>query len=57
MTHDIHFLRLNINDEYNNNINNDDISNQLCNQYRIDHWMKNTSGGGFSFDGFTVCLF
>lgn len=34
------FLRLNINDDYNNKMNNVDIADQLRNQYRPDRWMR-----------------
>jgi len=35
------FLRLNFIDNYNNNMNGADIADQLRNQYRLDHWMRN----------------
>ena len=35
------FLRLNVNDEYNNGMGDVDISDQLRNQYRIDIWLRN----------------
>ena len=35
------FLRLNFIDNYNNNMNGADIADQLRNQYRPDHWMRN----------------
>ena len=35
------FLLLNLIDDYNNNMNGTDISDQLRNQYRPDHWMRN----------------
>ena len=35
--HPMNFLRLDFNDEYNNKMNDVDISNQLRNQYRINH--------------------
>ncbi len=34
-------LRLNFIDDYNNNMNGADIADQLHNQYRPDHWMRN----------------
>jgi hypothetical protein len=34
-------LRLNFIDDYNNNMNGADIADQLRNQYRPDHWMRN----------------
>ena len=34
------FLRLNINDDYNNDMGGVDIANQLRNYYRFDHWMR-----------------
>ena len=34
------FLRAVVNDEYNNTMNQVDISDQLRNYYRIDHWMR-----------------
>ena len=33
------FLRLSINDSYNNNMNNVDIADQLCINYHPDCWM------------------
>jgi len=34
-------LHLNFIDDYNNNMNGADIADQLRNQYRPDHWMRN----------------
>ena len=39
---DFHFLRLNINDEYNKEMGDVDISDQLRNSYRFDHWLRKT---------------
>ena len=39
--HDMGHLRLNFIDDYNNNMNGADIADQLQNQYRPDHWMRN----------------
>ena len=36
------YLRLNIRDDYNKDMGHVDISNQLQNQYRFDHWMQKT---------------
>ena len=33
-------LRLNINDDYNNNMNSVDINDQFHNQYMINHWIQ-----------------
>ena len=38
----IEFLRLNINDDYNEDMGHVDISDQLRNYYRFDHWMRKT---------------
>ena len=38
----IQFLRWNINDEYNWGMGQVDISDQLRNQYRLDHWLRQT---------------
>jgi Transposase IS4 len=35
------FLRLNVNDDYNNDMNAVDIADQLRNNYRFDHWLRN----------------
>ena len=37
----IGFLRLNVIDDYNNNMNSTDIADQYRNVYRPDHWMRN----------------
>ena len=34
------FLRLNINDDYNHDMGHVDMSDQLRNYYRFDHWMR-----------------
>ena len=39
---DFRFLRLNINDEYNQEMGDVDISDQLRNTYRCDHWLRKT---------------
>ena len=38
--HDMKILRMNTNDDYNNNTNIIDISGPIFNQYRIDHCMN-----------------
>ena len=35
--HPMNFLCLNVNNEYDNKMNDLDISNQICNQYQINH--------------------
>ena len=37
----MNFLRLNLIDDYNDNMNNTDISDQLRNQYCMDYWICN----------------
>jgi len=37
----IEFLRVNVNDDYNNKMNAVDVADQLRNQYRMDHWLRN----------------
>ena len=37
----IGYLRLNFIDDYNNHMNGADIADQLWNQYRPNHWMRN----------------
>ena len=37
---EVKFLHLNINDDYNHDMGNVDIADQLQNYYRFDHWMK-----------------
>ena len=39
MVQDSHFLRLNVNDSYSYNINSVELSDQLQNVYRVNHWM------------------
>ena len=34
------FLRLNVNNDYNQDMGHVDVSDQLRNQYRFDHWMR-----------------
>jgi len=41
----IGFLRLGWIDNYNNKMNSTAISDQLCNMYRPDHWMRNHKWG------------
>ena len=36
----IKFLRLNVIEDYNNNMNSTDIADQLRGVYRPDHWMR-----------------
>lgn len=35
------FLCLNVNDDYNNGMGDVDVSDQLRNYYRLDHWLHN----------------
>ena len=42
----VEFLRLNMIDDYNHNMNSVDVADQLRDVYRPDHWMRNRSGGG-----------
>ena len=37
---DVNFLRVNVNDDYNHLMNPVDIADQLRNNYRFDHWMR-----------------
>ena len=37
---EVKFLHLNINDDYNHDMGNVDIADQLQNYYRFDHWMR-----------------
>ena len=37
----MNFLRLNLFDDYNDNMNNTNISDQLRNNYRMDYWIRN----------------
>ena len=37
----MNFLRLNVNNDYNNDMNAVDIADQLRNNYRFDHWLRN----------------
>ena len=37
---EMQFLILNTNYDYSNNINSADIRNQICNQYKIKHWIQ-----------------
>jgi hypothetical protein len=39
-TEQLNFLRLNINDDYNNSMGHVDVSDQLRNYYRFDHWLR-----------------
>jgi Transposase IS4 len=39
-TETLRYLRLNLNDEYNNKMGHVDISDQLRNYYRFDHWAR-----------------
>lgn len=36
----LRFLRLNVNDDYNNDMGHVDVSDQLRNHYRFDHWLR-----------------
>jgi hypothetical protein len=38
----IKFLRLNVNDDYNKGMSDVDVSDQLRNYYRFDHWLRKT---------------
>ena len=49
MVRDAHFLRLNVNDSYNHNPNSVDLSDQLQNMYRVDHWMCKYKWGSYIF--------
>lgn len=35
------FLRLNVNDDYNNDMGHTDVADQLRNSYKFDHWFRN----------------
>ena len=37
---DAHFFCLNVNDSYNCNMNSVDLSDQIQNVYRVDHWIR-----------------
>ena len=54
--HKIQFLRLNINDDYNNDMNSVDIRDLITKQYRTNHYMKNKSCSGSSFGGVMLLL-
>jgi len=40
-TESLRFLRLNINDSYNNDMGHTDVADQLRNNYKFDHWFRN----------------
>jgi hypothetical protein len=51
------FLHILLNDSYNTNIKNVDISDQLQGTYPLDCWMHKSSGGGpFTFGDIALCL-
>ena len=37
----VDYLRLNVNDDYNNGMGDVDVADQLRNQYRVDMWLRN----------------
>ena len=40
------FLRLNVIEEYNMNMNSTEIADRLWGVYQPDHWMRHRNGGG-----------
>ena len=40
MVWDAHFLRLKVNNSYNQNMKSVDLNDQLCDVYQVGHWIR-----------------